>query len=82
VLTDLQIPVMDGYAAVKQLRAKGYPGPIIALTAHAMAGDAEKCKAVGCDAYASKPINRRRLLKLIAAHLPDGGSAKSRSQAA
>ena len=75
VLMDVEMPEMGGLEATRRIReierqSSGHL-PIIALTAHAMRGDKERCLAAGMDGYVSKPIRRSRLLSAIAATLPD-----------
>jgi PAS domain S-box-containing protein len=66
ILMDIQMPVMDGYETTRRLRALGFARPIVAVTAGAMASDQAKCLAAGCSEYVSKPIDRAKLLEVIA----------------
>ncbi|MGA2915254.1 MAG: response regulator [Sedimentisphaerales bacterium] len=70
ILMDIQMPEMNGYDATQQLRKKGVILPIIAQTACAMKGDDEKCLAAGCSDYISKPIDKKKLVDILAKYLP------------
>lgn len=71
ILMDMDLPVLDGWETTRRLKATPITQhiPVIALSAHAMSGDASKCLEAGCDDYASKPVDLPQLLAKMQAQL-------------
>jgi len=76
ILMDMQMPIMDGLQATRELREKGYDKAIVALTANTMLEDREACAKSGCDGFLSKPINKDELYKTIQDYLSDNKTSK------
>lgn len=74
ILMDMSMPGIDGWEATRRLKADPAPEaiPVIALTSHAMAGDEERARAAGCQAFLTKPIDEDELFATIRQHLGEG----------
>jgi CheY-like chemotaxis protein len=68
VLMDVQMPVLDGYEATRQIRERGYRGPVIALTAYPAGDSPDDHPAFGCDAHIGKPVDWDQLVEVLNAH--------------
>jgi CheY-like chemotaxis protein len=81
ILMDVQMPELDGFGATREIRAaeegSGHHTPIIAMTAHAMSGDSERCLLAGMDAYLSKPLTKELLFETIESIVNNGHGAFS-----
>ena len=77
IFMDIQMPRLNGYDATRWLRQHGWKGPIVALTAHALVGDREKCVAAGCEDYIAKPFTTTGLQSILALFGPTNNPSRS-----
>ena len=82
ILMDVQMPIMDGLTATKNLRVAGYTKPIVNITANAMKEDKDKCMAAGSDDYLTKPVHVRHFYKVLQTYLQSSDKAKSKTNLA
>lgn len=80
ILMDIQMPGMDGHQTTEEIRKLGFQGPIIALTAHAIRSEHDRCRKAGCDTVLTKPVNRQALLDTIDGYLNGGNSHRFPSE--
>jgi CheY-like chemotaxis protein len=79
IIMDMEMPVLDGYEAVRQLRADGFTAPIVAVTAFAMRQDREECLRIGCDEHISKPVDWDSFFQTLNRLMNDRNRARATS---
>lgn len=72
VLMDMIMPKMDGYECCRELRARNYDGPLIAITSRSLPSDRQHCLDAGCDGYLIKPVDRNLLIRTVGRYLNEG----------